>query len=178
LETRQHGRDADEAVPHCRVPFVPGRSGGGKGPEVLLPGPEEAHRHVEWPRRAVGVLTVDDDAAFREVAREVIDATPGFEAVGEAATGEAAVGLVPVLMPQLVLMDVRMPGMGGVEAARRIAQSAGARVAVILMSADTRLLDAAAATPRCQAGVLRKDRLSPAALRALWPVARAVSARA
>jgi two-component system, NarL family, invasion response regulator UvrY len=69
---------------------------------------------------AVGVLAVDDDPRFLEVAREVICATPGFETVGVAATGEAAVSLAWMLRPQLVLMDVRMPGIGGIEAARRI----------------------------------------------------------
>jgi two-component system, NarL family, invasion response regulator UvrY len=69
---------------------------------------------------AVGVLAVDDDPGFLEVAREVIRATPGFETVGVAATGEAAVSLAWMLRLQLVLMDVRMPGIGGIEAARRI----------------------------------------------------------
>src|SRR3954453_15989041 len=101
--------------------------------------PEDLER--ARPRSAtVGVLTGDDQAWFRQVVSDVVQATPGFEAVGEAETGEAAVSLVPVLRPQLVLMDVRMPGMGGVEAARRIAEVAAERVAVVLMSADPHLL--------------------------------------
>jgi DNA-binding NarL/FixJ family response regulator len=113
----------------------------------------------------VGVLTVDDDPGFLRLAREVVHDTPGFETVGEAATGEAAVALVPVLRPQLVLMDVRMPGIGGIEAARRIVDGAGDRVCVVLMSSDPHLL-ASAAMP---VGVVSKERLSPRALRALWP---------
>jgi DNA-binding NarL/FixJ family response regulator len=63
----------------------------------------------------VGVVTVDDQAIFRAAAREVIDVTPGFETAGEAASGEEAIALVGRLDPQLVLVDVRMPGMGGLE---------------------------------------------------------------
>src|SRR3954471_1161890 len=114
----------------------------------------------------VAVLTVDDNVVFRRAAHDVIRATPGFEPVGEADTGEAALSLVPVLRPQLVLMDVRMPGIGGIEAARRIAEVAPERVAVVLMSADPRGL-ADEAIPPGTLGVVRKDRLSPAALRAL-----------
>ena len=114
------------------------------------------------------MLTVDDDPGFLEVARDVVHATPGFETVGEAATGEAALSLVPVVRPQLVLMDVRMPGIGGVEAARRIvAHAEDEGVRVVLMSADPSLLEREG-IPRDGVRVVRKDRLSPKALRALW----------
>jgi two-component system, NarL family, invasion response regulator UvrY len=115
----------------------------------------------------VGVMTVDDDPAFLRLAREVVDATPGFAVVGEAATGEAALSLAPALQPALVLMDVRMPGIGGIEAARRIGRAAGTAVAVVLMSSDPALLDRDAMPPGT-VGVLSKQRLSPAALQALW----------
>ena len=127
-----------------------------------------ARQDPETPRQAdcaVGVLTVDDDPRFLRLARDVVRATPGFEPVGEAATGEAAVSLAVALRPQLVLMDVRMPGIGGIEAARRI--GACGRVAVVLMSSDPQLL---AAAPRSSGtvGVVRKERLSPTALREVW----------
>src|SRR3954470_11941715 len=116
---------------------------------------------------AVGVLTVDDQACIRRVVSDVVQGTPGFEVVGETDTGEGAVALVAVLRPQLVLMDVCMPGIGGVEAARRIGEGARERVAVVLMSADPhRLLQPT--LPPGTVGVLRKERLSSAALRALW----------
>jgi CheY-like chemotaxis protein len=60
---------------------------------------------------AVGVVTVDDQAVFREVAHELVDATPGFSPVGEAASGEEALRLVGEQRPGLVLVDLQMPDM-------------------------------------------------------------------
>ena len=71
----------------------------------------------------VGVLTVDDQAVFRRVARDVIEATAGFEQVGEASCGEEALEMVEEVHPELVLLDVRMPGMDGIETARRISEA-------------------------------------------------------
>jgi DNA-binding NarL/FixJ family response regulator len=66
------------------------------------------------------VLAVDDQASFRRLVRLLVDATASLRVVGEADCGEAAVVLVERLEPDLVLMDVRMPGLGGIQAARRI----------------------------------------------------------
>jgi two-component system invasion response regulator UvrY len=72
-------------------------------------------------REAVGVLIVDDQAPFRRAAKMVMAATPGFEVIGEAETGERAVELFEELSPGLVLMDINLgPGINGIEAARRI----------------------------------------------------------
>jgi two-component system, NarL family, invasion response regulator UvrY len=134
---------------------------------MSLPAMRQGRDLVRPRDAAVGVLTVDDDPGFLQVAREIVHATPGFETVGEAATGEAAVSLVRALSPQLVLMDIRMPGIGGIEAARVISEAAGDRITVVLMSADPHLLmcgSTALATVR----IVSKDRLSPAALQALW----------
>jgi DNA-binding NarL/FixJ family response regulator len=95
----------------------------------------------------------------------VVAATPGFDCVGEASSGEDAVTLAPALQPQLILMDVRMPGIGGIEAARRII-ARGDGVAVVMMSSDPRLL-APEVIPHGTAGTLKKEWLSPSALRAL-----------
>lgn len=68
----------------------------------------------------VRVLIVDDQESFRAVARTVVELTAGFEVVGEATTGEDSVARARMLHPDLVLMDVNLPGMSGLEAATRI----------------------------------------------------------
>jgi DNA-binding NarL/FixJ family response regulator len=68
----------------------------------------------------VQVLLVDDQALYREGLRTVLSMQPGLEVVGEAANGEEAVRQVRALHPQVVLMDLRMPIMGGVEATRGV----------------------------------------------------------
>ena len=68
----------------------------------------------------VRVLIVDDQEPFRQAARMVVDVTDGFDVVGEAETGEAGVEAARELRPDLVLMDVNLPGIEGPEATRRI----------------------------------------------------------
>jgi two-component system, NarL family, invasion response regulator UvrY len=111
----------------------------------------------------VRVLTVDDQALFRGVARDVIEATPGFELAGEAASGEEALAAVERLEPQLVLLDVRMPGMGGIEAARRIEASHPDTVVVLVSIEERADVPSAAATP-----FVRKQDFGPRLLRRLW----------
>src|SRR4051794_36985401 len=84
----------------------------------------------------VRVMTVDDQAAFRSVAREVIEATPGFQHLGEAKSGEAALALVGELGPDLVLLDVCMPGLDGVETARRLSASFPELMIVLISAAN------------------------------------------
>jgi DNA-binding NarL/FixJ family response regulator len=115
----------------------------------------------------VGVLAVDDDRRFLRVAREVIEATPGFDFLGEATTGEDAILQVAVLRPHLVLMDVRMPGIGGLEAARRMTHADDSRIAVILISANPFTVSSGAVPPRA-IGLVGKERLCPRSLQALW----------
>ena len=85
--------------------------------------------------RDVGVLIVDDQPFFRSAAREVVGALPGFRAVAEAASGPEAVAAVGKLHPELVLLDVRMPGMDGIEAARQI-KAGHPRTVVVLISIE------------------------------------------
>lgn len=68
----------------------------------------------------VRVLIVDDQAPFRMAARMVVDATEGFEVAGEVESGEESVDAALELAPDLVLMDVNLPGIDGLEATRRI----------------------------------------------------------
>jgi CheY-like chemotaxis protein len=86
-------------------------------------------------KRLVKVLCVDDQAVFRDAMREVIAATPGFTQVGEVASGDAAVASATALRPDLVLMDVHMPGLNGFEAAMILVQERRG-VVIVLTSAD------------------------------------------
>jgi chemotaxis response regulator CheB len=110
----------------------------------------------------VRVLIVDDGPFFQDAARELIDATSGFECVGAACSGEEGIDEAERLRPDLVLMDVCMPGIGGMEAARRI-RARGNPAVVVLVSADDGLA-AHAGEPR----VVPKCKLCRSVLRALW----------
>ena len=79
------------------------------------------------------VLVVDDQVPFRRAARTVLDDLEDFELVGEAETGEQALRMAAALHPTLVLMDVNMPGMDGIETTRRMV-AADPMVFVILVS--------------------------------------------
>ena len=83
--------------------------------------------------KTVSVLIVDDQLPFRAVARTVIGLTAGFEVSGEAESGEEAVAVAAARDPDLILMDINLPGINGIEATRRI-RAAQPDVAVILLS--------------------------------------------
>lgn len=83
----------------------------------------------------IRLLLVDDQSLFREALRTLLSLQPDFEIVGEAAHGEQAVALAQKLSPDVVLMDLRMPVMHGVDATRRIAAAAAAKpVRVIVLT--------------------------------------------
>ncbi len=82
------------------------------------------------------ILIADDHPVVRGGLRALIETLDGLEAVGEAADGEAAVREVVLLRPDVVLMDVRMPGLDGVEATRRIRRSAPGTAVLILTMYD------------------------------------------
>jgi DNA-binding NarL/FixJ family response regulator len=68
----------------------------------------------------IRVLVADDHTLFREGLQALFSATPGIEIVGEAATGEETLILVEKVQPDVVLMDINMPGISGIDATRRI----------------------------------------------------------
>jgi DNA-binding NarL/FixJ family response regulator len=116
--------------------------------------------------RPVTVLAVDDQAIFLRAARELIAATPGFTQVGEAASGPEAVERAEELRPDLVLLDVRMPEMDGIETAQRLLEARPDAV-VVLISLDDVPVEPAAADLGVAAH-LRKQDLSARTLLDLW----------
>lgn len=79
------------------------------------------------------VMLVDDHKMFRDGLRVLIDAEPGMEVVGEAVDGREAVELARRLFPDVVIMDISMPGMNGIEAMRHLIRD-NPRSKVIMLS--------------------------------------------
>lgn len=82
----------------------------------------------------IRVLLVDDHAVLRAGLQALLSAEPGIEVAGEAATGEEGLERVRALKPDVVVMDLSMPGIGGLEAIRRIA-AMGAETRVLVLTA-------------------------------------------
>lgn len=95
------------------------------------------------------ILLVDDHNLFRSGMKSILESRPGMEVVAEAGSGEEAVELVRKSPPELVLMDINMPGIGGIEATRRILRiEPGTRIIALTALDDepfpSQLLDAGA----------------------------------
>jgi DNA-binding NarL/FixJ family response regulator len=83
------------------------------------------------------VLIADDHPLFRHGIHALLDAAPDFEVVGEATTGDEAVTMSAALQPDVILMDVQMPGVNGIEATRRIVrESPHIRILIVTMFED------------------------------------------
>ena len=123
----------------------------------------------EQAPRSTSVLIVDDQALVRLGFRMLLAAQDGVEVVGEAGDGAAAVSMVASLDPDVVLMDVRMPVMDGVEATRRI--TAAARSKVLVLTTFDLDEHAFAALRAGASGFLLKDALPEELVAALRAVA-------
>src|SRR3954453_5303556 len=84
----------------------------------------------------VGVVAVDDQSLFRQAMAAVVGATEGFAVVGEAGTGEESILTCSELQPDLVLMDVNLPGIDGIEATRQLRALASPPVVLLLSTYD------------------------------------------
>ncbi|MEO8477594.1 MAG: response regulator transcription factor [Actinomycetota bacterium] len=121
----------------------------------------------------VRVLIVDDQEPFRMAARMVVDVTDGFEVVGEAETGEDSVSMATELKPDLVLMDVNLPGINGLDATRQILAGAGSPVVVLLLSTYEEEEYAPRAAECGAAAYIPKAVFGPDRLESAWEATKA-----
>ena len=122
---------------------------------------------TEGTTKTVSVLIVDDQLPFCAVARTVIGLTAGFVVSAEAESGEAAVAIAAEQVPDLVLMDINMPGINGIEATRQI-RAAHPEVAVVLLSTYSET-DLPSDARDCGAiAYVHKEDFGPALVRDLW----------
>jgi DNA-binding NarL/FixJ family response regulator len=115
------------------------------------------------------VLIADDHPLFRKGMRALLTATPGTEVVGEATTGQEAIELAAALQPDVILMDLQMPGINGIEATRQILHtSPNIRILVVtLFEDDASIFTALRAGAR---GYILKDAQEEEMLRAIRAV--------
>lgn len=88
------------------------------------------------PRSVRRVVVVDDHELLRTGTRRILDDTDGFEVVGEAADAERALALVDDLVPEVVLLDIRLPSINGIEVGRRIVADHPATTVILLTAYD------------------------------------------
>jgi DNA-binding NarL/FixJ family response regulator len=118
----------------------------------------------------VCVWVVDDQVSFRLATAATLAAMDDFIMVGECETGESAIELIPDGGVGIVMMDIHMPGIGGIEATRRIRAAHPDLVVVLMSTYDVEDLPAGAAD--CGAAAyLHKEHLTPALLTRLWRAA-------
>jgi DNA-binding NarL/FixJ family response regulator len=120
---------------------------------------------------AIRILIADDHTLFREGLRALFDSLPGYEIVGEAATGSEAIEQAEQLQPDVVLMDIQMPGLNGIEATRRITRTSP-QIGVIMVTMfedDESVFAAMRAGAR---GYVLKDAEQEEMLRTIGAVAR------
>jgi DNA-binding NarL/FixJ family response regulator len=112
-------------------------------------------------------LIVDDQAPFRSAMKAVLHRTEEFELVGEAANGVEAIALADELNPALVLMDINMPEMNGIEATRQLVSNHPDVVVILCSTYDAADLPPEVATSGARA-YLNKEHLGADMLRRLW----------
>jgi DNA-binding NarL/FixJ family response regulator len=112
------------------------------------------------------VLSIDDEPRFLDLLGGILCAADHLELVGEAGSGELGLELVEALHPDMVTLDVRMPGIGGIEAARLIRQTRPSAIVVLISATHP---DELPAESRAVAdAVLWKSELEPRLLDEIW----------
>jgi DNA-binding NarL/FixJ family response regulator len=119
----------------------------------------------------VRVIIVDDQKPFRMAARDVVEVTGGFEVVGEAESGEESIELAESLRPDLVLMDLNLPGIDGLEATRRIHASGPKHIVVLMVSTYEPEEFAPRAEEAGAAAYISKSEFGPDQLEEAWAAA-------
>jgi DNA-binding NarL/FixJ family response regulator len=115
----------------------------------------------------IRIVTVDDQAPFRDAARALVERTPGFELVGESTDGDTALGLVREADPDMVILDVRLGDVDGLEVARRLSAEDPTKVIVLVTSTDLRGLSELAWAAGA-AALVSKQWLTAHLMRGLW----------
>ena len=116
---------------------------------------------------AVRVLIVDDQPPFREAVKVVFELLDRFDVIGEAGSGEEALSLVTELHPDLVVMDINLPGMNGVDATREVTTAHPDIVVVLVSTYEANALPRGAAS--CGAlAYIHKEQFDPDLVEQLW----------
>ncbi len=117
------------------------------------------------------ILIADDHGVIRAGLQALLDAEPDMQVVGEAATGEDVIRLADRLTPEIVLMDISMPGLNGIEATRKISEAhPSIRVLVLTVHEDKELLQEALRCGAC--GYVLKQAVKSELINAIHAVAR------
>jgi DNA-binding NarL/FixJ family response regulator len=122
--------------------------------------------------QTIKILIVDDEARFREQVKELLLVEPNIEVAGEAADGREAICQARELKPDLILMDVRMPGLNGIDATRQLKSEMPAMRVIILSLYDVAMYKKAAIASGAD-GYLKKS----AMVKELIPTIRRVITR-
>jgi two-component system, NarL family, invasion response regulator UvrY len=126
-----------------------------------------APHHPKVADERVRVWVVDDQVSFRLATAETVAATQDFDLAGDCETGESAIELIPQGSAGIVLMDIHMPGMGGIEATRRLRIAHPDLIVLLTSTYDVEDLPPGAAD--CGAAAyLHKEDLSPELLTRIW----------
>ena len=123
------------------------------------------------PRKPIRVLIADDHLLFTEALEAILSADERIEVAGRARDGGEAVELVQTLEPDLVLMDVSMPVLDGIEATREI-RAAGSDTAILMLTGSNSRADVDSAREAGASGYVTKDRIASELVDAIIEVAQ------